>query len=191
MQSGIDDILARLLDIRARRRPVLVCIDGRSGVGKSTFASELAQQAGATLIDGDAFFAGGTSLRRESPAERAALCIDRPKQIAVLEQLQAGRGAVFRPFDWEAFDGSLAAVPVVVPAANDTIVLEGVYACHPDLAPLIDLTVLLRAPEPVRQARLLAREGAIGAWERQWHEAEDWYFSHVMSEERFDVIVDN
>jgi hypothetical protein len=49
--------------------------------------------------------------------------------------------------------------------------------------------VLLQATEDLRRARLLARQGSMGAWERQWHEAEDWYFSHVAPESSFDVIV--
>ena len=48
---------------------------------------------------------------------------------------------------------------------------------QPELADLIDLSVLLKVDEPVRQARLLAREGEMGAWEYQWQAAEDFYWS--------------
>ena len=30
----------------------------------------------------------------------------------------------------------------------------------------------------------------IGAWERQWHEAEEWYFTHVVPSHIFDLILD-
>jgi hypothetical protein len=36
---------------------------------------------------------------------------------------------------------------------------------------------------------LLAREGSIGAWERQWHEAEEWYFTHLAPPHGFDAIL--
>ena len=37
--------------------------------------------------------------------------------------------------------------------------------------------------------RVLEREASIGAWERQWHEAEDWYFAHAAPPHTFDAIV--
>jgi hypothetical protein len=48
---------------------------------------------------------------------------------------------------------------------------------------------LLQVSEATRVTRLLAREGSIGAWERQWHEAEQWYFTRVMPPHRFDVLL--
>ena len=54
---------------------------------------------------------------------------------------------------------------------------------------LLDLRVALLAPDDVRLARLAAREGAIGPWERQWHEAEDFYFKSVMPPDAFDVAI--
>jgi hypothetical protein len=51
--------------------------------------------------------------------------------------------------------------------------------------------VLLRVPDAVRLARLLAREGEIGPWESQWHEAEEWYFAHAVPADQFDLVLDN
>lgn len=52
-------------------RPFVVAIDGRSGVGKSTFARDLAERLGAALVEGDDFFAGGwpsaTTARENAP----------------------------------------------------------------------------------------------------------------------------
>jgi hypothetical protein len=56
---------------------------------------------------------------------------------------------------------------------------------------LMDLRILLRAPTSVRVQRLNRREGGIGPWELQWHEAEDWYFEHAAPDQWFDVIVEN
>ena len=47
---------------------------------------------------------------------------------------------------------------------------------------------MLKVDEPVRQARLLAREGEMGAWEYQWQAAEDFYFKDVRPEQQFDVL---
>lgn len=169
-------------------RPRVVALDGRSGVGKSTLAARLASATGATVIDGDAFFAGGIDLRRDPPARRAAECIDWRRQREVLSTLREGRAAAFRAFDWDAFDGSLASAPTIVPAAP-LFVLEGVYAARPELRDLVDLRVLLRVPDDVRSSRLELREGGIGEWERAWHEAEVWYFANAAPEASFDIVV--
>ena len=70
------------------------------------------------------------------------------------------------------------------------MLFEGVYRARPELSDLVDLRILLRVSEPTRVARLLEREGSIGAWERQWHEAEEWYFTHVVPAHGFDLILD-
>ncbi|WP_166509983.1 hypothetical protein, partial [Escherichia coli] len=54
---------------------------------------------------------------------------------------------------------------------------------------LVDIRLLLQVSEATRLERLLAREGSIGAWERQWHEAEEWYFAHLAPPQSFDVIL--
>lgn len=172
----------------ATGRPLLAAIDGRSGVGKSTLARELAAATRAAVIEGDDFFAGGTGIRSDSAPSRAEACLDRPKLRAVLDQLRSGRSAAYRPFDWQAFDGSLRIAPVIIEARR-VLIVEGVYASHPEFADLLDLKILLLAPDPVRHQRLIQREGSIGRWERQWHEAEDWYFSSLATPDKFDLVV--
>lgn len=174
----------------ASQRPFLVALDGRSGTGKSTFAASLAQQLGAAVVEGDDFFAGGVDLRRDIPASRAAACIDWRRQRNVIETLAAGRGVVYRTFDWNAFDGTLADVATRL-EPKPVLIIEGVYAARPELADLLDLRVLLLASDKTRLTRLQMRGETIGAWDRQWHEAEDWYFSQVAPVGWFDVIVDN
>jgi uridine kinase len=181
--------------IAARRGELLgvvcVALDGRSGVGKSTLAKRLAEATTATLLDGDSFFAGGIAVRGDSPEERARDCIDWRRQRAVLEALRAGRAASYRAFDWEAFDGSLQTELTVVELHSSSVVIaEGVYSARPELADLFDLRMLLRVPDDVRMARLLAREQRLSEWELQWHEAEEWYFANAALPASFDVIVE-
>nr|AIA13135.1 AAA domain protein [uncultured bacterium] len=168
-------------------RPFVVALDGRSGAGKSTLAQWLVDTLDAALIEGDDFFAGGIDLRDDNAEARAAACIDWTRQRLVLEGLRTGRAAVWRAFDWEAFDGRLCD-QATRRAPKPVVILEGVYAARPELADLVDLRVLLAVPDEVRTVRLLAREGTIGPWERQWHEAEDFYFQTVMPPEGFDAI---
>lgn len=167
---------------------LVLAIDGRSGTGKSTFARALAGRLReAAVIEGDDFYAGGVHLRDETAAERVAHCIEWRRQRDVLVTLRAGQTAVYRAFDWHAFDGSLCATETRV-APSPVVILEGVYSARPELADSIDLRVLVTVDDLVRLQRLHAREGGIGAWERQWIDAETHYFGQVLTDRSFDLI---
>ena len=170
-----------------KQAPLIIAVDGRSGVGKSTLASMLKDMLDAAIIEGDDFYAGGIGIRSDSAVSRAAACIDYIQQRTVLEALSAGRNASWRAFDWEAFDGRLCDEPTRM-ASKPVIILEGVYSARPELADLIDIRIVISVRDELRMERLIAREGSIGPWERQWHEAEEIYFSDIMPTERFDVI---
>jgi uridine kinase len=192
-KSGVDlnceHALVLIEHARSHSRPVFVAVDGRSGAGKSTFATALAAASGATIIEGDDFYAGGIEVRGDTAKQRADACIDRPKLCGVLQQLASGKTATYRPFDWEVFDGSLRG-PAITVQSSSVIIVEGVYSGHPDLRGLMHVKILLTAPDTVRTHRLLEREGSIGPWERQWHEAEEWYFSHNSVTTHFDLIIE-
>ncbi len=117
--------LRNLIVERAKEKgwPFVAAIDGRSGVGKSTLARMLAGTLDAAVIDGDDFYAGGVSLRSDSPAARAAACIDWPRQRLVLAALRSGIVTQWRAFDWEVFDGSLRDQPTML-APRAVIILE-------------------------------------------------------------------
>jgi uridine kinase len=183
--------ISSLISARIARKagPFIAAVDGRSGVGKSTLAGALAERLDAALIEGDDFYAGGVALRSDSPASRAAACIDWTRQRSVLEALAAGRRACWRAFDWDAFDGRLREQATTL-ESRPVVILEGVYAARPELADLLDLRLALVVPDAVRLARLAAREGAVGPWERQWHEAEEFYFQAVMPASKFDAVIE-
>ena len=92
-----------------------------------------------------------------------------------------------RKYDVRIIDGRLETEQTVV-APRPVVIFEGVYTARPELSELVDLRILLQVSEKTRVARLLAREGAIGAWERQWHEAEEWYFARVLQTDYFDAV---
>jgi uridine kinase len=189
------DLLAERIDalVHAGGRPVLVALDGRSGVGKSTLAAAVGQRTGAAVIDGDDFYHGASAEHWDSlpPAQRMAGVIDWRRQRAVLECLAGRRRAVWHPYDWEADDGSVAAAPNTCSPA-DAVLLEGAYSARPELADLFSLRVLLDVPPDVRRARLLRREGERyrTEWEARWSAAEDLYFETVMPAAAFDFVLD-
>ncbi|MEM9473968.1 MAG: hypothetical protein AAGA71_01655 [Pseudomonadota bacterium] len=191
----VDQFLAQVSEWFDRAGPTssgphLIAIDGRSGTGKSTLAAPLARRLGATLVSGDGFFAGGTAVLDLHDASLADICIDRTRLRRVLSALKSGQTATYRPFDWDTFDGSPAPVESQL-SPSPLLIVEGVYSTHPDLRPLIDLTILVELPIAERERRLIAREGRIGPWERQWQRAEDWYFAHLALPESFDLRFEN
>jgi uridine kinase len=188
-QSAFEQLIAMLESrIETSRHPIVLAIDGRSGAGKSTLAAALADRLPSVIVPGDDFFAGGVEISADPPEELARRCIDWQRQRATIEALlQYGRAQYF-PFDWDAFDNSLAAMPVVL-AVAPLLIIEGVYSARPELADLVDHAIFLDVSEAIRKRRLQAREGEIGAWERQWHRAEDWYFAAVAPPDRFDLVL--
>ncbi|WOE75415.1 uridine kinase family protein [Alterisphingorhabdus coralli] len=170
--------------------PVLLAIDGRSGSGKTSIAAMMASQLPCTIIPGDDFYAGGVKLHSHPPETLADICIDRERLRAVLKRLKSGQWASYAAFDWEAFDGRLATRKTVV-EPQPFLIVEGVYSYHPDLRDMVDLAVLIEVPEKERMHRLLAREGELTDWERQWHRAEDWYFAELSPHKCFDTVLRN
>lgn len=121
----------------------LIAIDGRSGSGKTAYTARHFPQA--TVIHMDDLYAGWSGLS------------DAPTSVAdqVLSPLRQGEPAAYRRFDWHA--GTFAEPVEVAPA--DLIIVEGVASSVPPAAQFFDERVWLTAPEQVRKARALARDG--------------------------------
>jgi len=197
----IDDLRRIVGEVVATRHaPVTVALDGPSGAGKSTIARALAIATAGVLVPSDDFFAAQLTRVEwdaRSPMERARDAIDwsRLRRCAI-EPLRAGKRAVWHPFDFgagERDDGSYAmATHVEQREPAPVIIIDGAYSARPELADLLDLTVLVDAPESVRHARLEAREEAafLQAWHQRWDDAERYYFGQVRPIESFDLVVD-
>lgn len=169
-------------------RPLIVALDGRSAAGKTMLAAALGERLDAGVIEGDDFYIGGVAVRAEPPAAMVAACTDWQHQRLVLDLLRSGREASWNAFDWEAFDGR-ERTELTVMSPKPIIILEGVYAARPELADLIDIAIMVRADEGVRESRLLARQDHTGPWEKQWHAAEDYYFEFVRPLTSFNMLV--
>jgi uridine kinase len=191
MAEALSQLIQQISDLAWKKQgPVLVALDGRSGVGKSTLARRVAHGIDATVIEGDDFYAGGTAEQWDamSPAERADRCIDWRRQRPVLAALGTGQTATWQPYDW-ANDGGLASPVSAQPTS--VIILEGAYSARPELAGLIDVRVFLLVPDDVREVRLRRREGEDYRveWEARWASAERHYFTKVMPPQNFDLVL--
>src|SRR5262249_34118323 len=101
---------------------------------------------------------------------------------------------------WHAFDfmsgtredGTYAMLTTeTVRSAAPVIILDGAYASRPELADLIELTVLVDTPARVRHARSTRRDAPafLRAWHERWDAAEEYYFSQVRPPSAFDIIL--
>jgi uridine kinase len=184
-----------ILPIRELARatsPIVVAVDGRSGTGKSTLSAWIARQCGATLIDQDDFYPGGEidAWRRLTPQQKADRVIDwRRVRAEVLLPLRSGMPASWHPFDWETMEG-LASEPITAQPSG-IVILDGAYSSRPELADMIDLSILVTLPDAVRRERLEQREGEeyMSEWHAIWDEAEEYYFNAVRPPETFDLVI--
>lgn len=194
-----------MMEIRARRgrvpHPFTVAIDGRNGSGKSTVAAQVAEGLKAALVPTDDFFAATITDQEwngRTAEQRAADALDwRRLRTEALEPLRAERSAAWHSFDFAAGplpDGTYRrrAEATRVPA-NQIIIVDGAYSSRPELADLLDYTVLVDVPESARRARLEARETPdfLAAWHQRWDGAEDFYFTRVRPDSAFHLVVNN
>lgn len=199
MNSAVDTIIAIIQKRMSNgKTPVLIALDGGSGAGKTTLALMIANRLNATVIHMDDFYAAQiptAEWEARTSEQRAADVIDwRRLRAEALGPLLAGKSARWHAFDFESLhhDGSypLRTDWVEVPPA-DVILLDGAYSSRPELADMIDLSVLVDVPIAVRHARLAARESShfLESWHALWDVVEGYYFTDVRPKESFDVVV--
>src|SRR5271170_7036300 len=98
------ELIGKICSLTAgRTKPLLVALDGRSGVVKSTMAQAIAQEIGGVVVQGDDFFAGGPDSEWDvrSTEAKVADCIDWKRlRKEALEPLLAGWSASWHPFNF-------------------------------------------------------------------------------------------
>lgn len=177
-----------MLDLALSRAPVnevgtrLVCIDGLAGAGKTTLAEAVraetdARGVGCAVVHMDDLYPGWRGLAEGSQTVWRDVVVP----------LTQGRAGQFRRYDWHraAFEDALT-VPV-----SPVVVIEGCGSAPPPVAAAGALVVYVTAPEEVRLARGLARDGeamraewvAFMADERALEERH-------RTRERADVVID-
>jgi len=196
---AVDTLVAAIRARSVSAHRLVVAIDGRSGSGKSTVAKAVAQAIGAVIVPCDHFFAASVSNAewdRRTPEERAADAIDwRRLKREAIEPLRMGRPARWYAFDFLAGPRGDGTYPLQgTPTELDpkpVVLLDGAYSARPELADVLDLSVLVEAAPTTRQARLEAREAAdfLRQWHARWDLAEEYYFRHVRPPSAFDVVL--
>ncbi|ERG63402.1 hypothetical protein L332_02920 [Agrococcus pavilionensis RW1] len=137
---------------------MLTIVDGRSGAGKTELAARLAAESGARVIHMDDLYAGWHGLATGS----------RLLERGILAPLAAGRTAVWRRWDWAI--GDWGAEDRAEP--GEPLIVEGCGSLTLQSREHADRALWLEAPEEVRHARALARDGE-DSWWMLWREQED------------------
>jgi hypothetical protein len=157
----------------------LVCIDGPAGSGKTTFAGRLADALGpaAVVLHLEDLYAGWTLTG--AVARLSA---------GVLRPLAEGRPGASHRYDWPTARFAPEPVAVGVP---EVLVVEGCGSAPRALDPWTTLRVWVQAPDELRLARGLARDGADLApqW-RRWLATEAAEFAAEGTRARCDLAVD-
>jgi uridine kinase len=179
-------VLAAALPDTAPGGPRVVAVDGPSGAGKTSFAGELAQAfeaAGspAVVVHLDDLYPGWDGLEAVVPLLVRHL----------LAPLAAGAPVTLPTWDWAAgAPGPERAVAALGPPAPPVVVVEGAGSGARACRPYLTAVVWLDAPEPVRRARALARDGSTYEphWDR-WARQERAHFARERTAEKADVVV--
>ncbi|WP_299403832.1 (d)CMP kinase [Acaryochloris sp. IP29b_bin.148] len=192
-------------ELNCRTVPIFIALDGRSGSGKSTIASIVADELNAdsseeaivTVIEGDQFYGGGSASTWDAISidQKIDRVIDWQRQRLLLKSLRNQGTAVWQYFDWDSDDWDADIIPLkpqpIRCVATPVVLLEGAYSARPELSDLLDIRVLLNIPTQVRRARLLKREGEAyrDDWERRWAAAEDYYFGSITPAHEYDLVL--
>ncbi len=167
---------------------LLVALDGRCASGKTTLAGELARRSGWGVVHMDHFFlrpAQRTPQRYATPGEN----VDHERFLEeVLLPLERGDLRSYRPFDCH----TLNFAPPVPVAPGPVTVVEGSYACHPDLWDHYALRVFLTVDGEEQLRRVAARNGpeALPAFQNKWIPLEEAYIAAQELEKRCDCIIE-
>ncbi len=200
LQLGRDTIIREIQRVRVNQpTPILVALDVRSGSGKSVLASLIQEEIDIAPIQSDDFYAAhipDAEWDRRTPEAKAKDAIDwRRLRAEALGPLLAGKSAKWRAFDFTAGPSADGTYPMRADHSERqsaaVIVLDGAYSTRPELADLIDLSVLIDTPTNVCHRRLADREekSFLAAWHARWDAAEAHYFSLVRPPALFDLVV--
>jgi uridine kinase len=193
-------ILAINRILLTRHSPILVALDGGSGAGKSTLASQLEQELDSVIVQLDDFYSANIpdwEWDTRSIPERARDVLEwRRLRSDALEPLLACKPAKWHPFDFAAGlrpDGTYAlSQQWVEKQPASVIILEGAYSTSPEIADLIDLTVLIDVPLLERHQRLDNRESDksfLQRWHFLWDAVEGYYYTEIRPRSSFDLVV--
>lgn len=159
------DFDAAVALIADRPQTQLIGIDGLPVSGKSTLAVRLETELGAQILYLDDFVRPEAEWRGRISAAFPFEYIRYAEFLAAVQALARGETIRIRLYDWSTGrvgDAHREMRP------EGLVVVEGVSALHPNLAPLYDLRLWVESDATTTLAASLAR--GVGDWEHEWRE---------------------
>ena len=175
------------LGIGGLPRGRIVEIYGPESSGKTTLAARLQKDLDCRVFHMDDFFLRPqqrTAERFAQPGEN----VDHERFLEeVLLPLRSGQPLTYRPFS--CAQQQLGAPVTAAPCR--LAIVEGAYACHPDLWAYYDLRVFLTVDPETQMQRIEARSGAAKAaqFRDRWIPFEETYFSALDVQARCDMCI--
>ena len=181
-------VLADIDRLRAKKKHLVVAIEGGAGSGKTTLAALLENIYDCTVLHMDDFF-----LRPEQRTEERLATpggnIDHERFAAeVLEPLTAGQSIAYRRYDCAA--QTVLEAETIQP--RPLVIVEGAYSMHPALAEYYDYSVFLDISRELQCARI-ERRNTPELQERffsQWIPMEQAYFAAMDPKGRCDIVLE-
>jgi uridine kinase len=185
--------------------PVRVAIDGMTGVGKTSFRSELADALRAmgrkvTEASGDDFHHQRARRYAQGRRSTRGYFEDAYDYTALGEKLLSPLGpggsrvVRLRHHDLET-DEILHAEPTVVVDRDAVLVVDGSFLQRPEVARQWDFVILLTASREVSAARQVVRDGApadaADPYHARYFGGYDEYVAALAPESGADVVIDN
>ena len=166
--------------------PYLLAIDGRCGSGKTSLAMLIKQALCCPVIHMDDFFLP-PAMRTQERLSQPGGNVHRERLMEeVLLPLKSGLPFSYRPFDCSTshFGASVDISP------SPLVVIEGSYACHPDLRDFYDMTVFMTISHELQMSRIVSRNGQEKAlvFENKWIPLEERYFQYFDVQNACDMV---
>jgi len=141
----------------------LIAIDGLPLAGKSTLAERLSLEVGAHCLFLDDFVRPEVDWpSRERPSFPFEF-VRYDAFLAAVRGLAAHGACVFDAFDWET--GLMDPAPRKL-RRDRPVIVEGVSALHPELAPLYDVRIWVESDPATTLAASIGR--GVGGWAEPW-----------------------
>lgn len=174
------------------QKPLIISIEGSSGAGKSSLATELAKSYPATLIHMDHYFLPADLRTAKRLAEAGGnVHYERFLEEVVVPLREAKAGLTntlkLRVFDCAKMSlGDLYQVDL-----QPLVIVEGVYSQHPFFEDYSDLKVYLNLEKETQRERIKARETAAKQerFFNEWIPMEERYFAKFSIREKADLTL--
>lgn len=187
MKSEYIPYLELLHHINALAQPCVICIDGKSGSGKSTCAQVLSEIYGYPIVHMDDFF-----LQKEQRTE------NRLSEIGGNVDYERFYAEVVLPilnkqsFSYQVFDcQSMSMANSKEISFDKGIIIEGCYSMHPKFENYSHLKVFMDISFELQKERILKRNGEymLKRFIEEWIPKENLYFDTFNIKEKADIII--